>query len=470
MTDPQPPMQRPDKVRPSILRRLSGRSAEPAPADAVVQDTASRDITVGIGITAVFLLALLGWGLFARLDAAVVAPGLITVLGNRQSVQHRDGGIVSDLAVREGDRVTAGQVLLKLNTAELSANVKASADQVIQLRAMQARLLAELSGDAQVRFPADFAVAPEDERPFVAAAELLQRREFETRRAAMLTSKQVLGQRERELAEQIRGYRGQLVAKKEQQGLITQEIDSLKRLQELGLVPATRMRSLQRSRSDLTGSEGEYTATVARTEQEIGETRIRISDLERERAADNSKEYRGAEFQLAELQPKLAAMREQLSRSIVRAPASGRVVGLTIFTIGGVITPGQKLMDVVPENQPLVIEARVKPNDVTDLTVGRKTEIRITAFHDRQMPKLNGVVSKVSADAFVDEKAGISYFRAEVTVPASELEIIAKRRGPVTGLQPGLPVEVLIPLRRRNALEYLLEPLQRSLWVSFREH
>lgn len=435
----------------------------------VLQDHPRREIVLGLGVVAAFLLAVFGWGMWARLDAAVYAPGQIEVAGNRQAVQHRDGGIVARLDVHEGDRVAAGQVLLELNADELHATDRSDASQVLELQALQARLLTELKGGRRIVWPAAFATLAGADRADAEVAMALQQREFDARNAAMSSETQVLSQKQRESSEQISGYARQVAASREQQGLIQQEIDGLKALQERGLVPATRVRSLQRNAAELRGSEGEYASNVARTREEIGEDRIRITDLQRQRAADDGKDYQSAEFQLSELEPKLAAVRQQIARTVVRAPATGRVVGLAVFTVGGVVAPGQKLMDIVPDRQPLVIEARVKPSDVSDLKIGQRTEIRVSAFHDRGLPLLHGVVSKLSADSVNDEKTGAPFFRIEVTVPPQDLQVIRRARGDAPGLKPGLPVEVVIPLRRRTALDYLVEPLRQMLWRSFRE-
>lgn len=435
----------------------------------LLRDHPRREIILGLSAGGLFLLALIGGGMWAQLDAGVYAPGQIVVSGNRQAVQHRDEGIVSELDVHEGDSVKAGQVLLRLNADELRATERADAAQTIELKALQARLMAELQERSSIQFPAEFSAMTGADRADADAAKALQTREFLTRNAALSTEKDVLTQKQKESAEQITGYTRQVSANDQQQGLIQQEIGGLKGLFARGLVPATRVRSLQRNAAELQGNKGEYSADIARIQEEIGESRIRISNLERERAADDSKDYQAAQFQLSDVEPKLAAVRQQIARTVVRAPVTGRVVGLTTFTVGGVVAPGQKLMEVVPQNEPLVIEARVKPSDVSDLKVGQKTQIRITGFHERGMPFLHGVVSKISADTLTDEKTGAPYFRIEVTVPPAERELIRQVRGAEQGLMPGLPVEVIIPLRRRSALDYLIEPLHQMLWKSFRE-
>lgn len=448
-----------------LLKRLAAGRPEPVELDG----SPRQDVARGLLVLGIFLLLFVGWGLIARLDSGVYAPGTVVVFGNRQSVQHKEGGIVAALNVREGDRVKAGQVLLRLSAEELEANEKATADQVYQLEALQARLMAEMNGRSAITPPPEFAGLTGRDRASADSALQIQQREFASRAADLNTQKAVLHQRENQLSEQIEGYRHQVTSNQQQQVLIQQEMDSLKDLLQKGLVPMARMRSLQRDAAQLTGSFGEYDATIAKTEQQIGETRLQMSELDRQRATETSKDYGDVQMQLATAQPKLMDIRQQLERATVRAPATGRVVGLSIFTVGGVVGAGQKLMDIVPEGEPLVIEAKIKPNDGEDLKVGQTTEIRIPAFHDRRMPTLTGVVSKISADSFVDEKSGAAFYNAEITVAPSQLRLIQNLRGAGEGLKPGLPVDVVVPLRHRTALGYLVEPLRSMLWKSFRE-
>ncbi len=450
--------------------RLLGTRLLGGPTDSPgVTASPRRDIASGLLVLGLFLLVFVGWGLIAPLDAGVYAPGTVVVFGNRQAVQQKDGGIVSELDVHEGDRVQAGQVLLRLSPDELQASERATADQVFALEALQARLLAEINGRPSITPPPDFAGLSGQDRQSADNALHIQQVEFAARASDLGTQKAVLRQRENQLTDQIEGYQQQLTANRRQQVLIQDEIGGLKDLLDHGLVPMTRMRSLERDAAQLSGSSGEYSSDVARIEQQIGETRLQISDLDRARVADVSKDFRDAQMDLSQAQPKLQAINEQIERLTVRSPATGRVLGLSIFTVGGVVAPGQKLMDVVPEGEPLVIEARVKPNDVDDLKVGQATEIRIPAFHDRRMPLLVGHVRKVSADSIIDEKTGAAYFTLQVTVAPSEIRLIRQYRGAYAGLQPGLPVEVVVPTRNRTAADYLIEPLRDMLWKSFRQ-
>lgn len=459
-----PPGDAPTPRSRGLLPRPRPSQANPNPA------SPRREIVGGLAVIGVFLAVFVGWGLVAHLDAGVYAPGAVTVYGNRQSVQHRDGGIVSELDVHEGDRVQDGQVLLKLSGDELKASEQAMANEVFTLEALQARLLAEMNGRGSITPPADFQGLTGDDAAAAQGALAIQQHEFSARNAELSTQQAVLRQREAQSADEIDGYQQQLTSSRRQQALVQQERGSLKNLLAQGLVPLTRERSLERDQAQLEGAAGEYTADIARTQQQVGETRLQSVDLQRQRIADDSKDYRDADSQLSQARPKLIALRQQIDRLTVRAPATGRVVGLSIFTVGGVVAPGQKLMDIVPENEPLVIEARVKPNDADDLKVGQSTEIRIPAFSDRRLPLLTGKVRSISADALTDEKTGMSFFRIEVEVPPSQLQVIRQVRGAEAGLKPGLPVEVVVPLRNRTALGYLLDPLRELLWKSFRQH
>ena len=430
----------------------------------------ARDIRIGAIVAALFFIGFLGWAAFARLDAAAYAPGTLVVSGQRQSVQHRDGGVIGVIHVREGQRVERGQLLMALAAAEVRAQERALASQAIRLLAQRARLESEELGRNDIPAPREFAdLAPED-RPEAALAMKLQRTELVARTAVLSAQRGALGQRVAQSGEQGRGYDEQARSAREQLRLIDEQIAALRPVADKGYVSATRMRELERARAELEGQRGQYTASVSQTRGAARESEIQALEAQRSFRERTAADLRDVEDKLGEVLPKWTAARDQLERTAIRAPATGAVVGLSVFTPGGVIAPGQKLMDIVPEHEPLRIQARIAPDDADDLNVGQRTLVKFPGLHDRSLPDLEGTLTRLSADSFTDEKTGQSYFTGEVTVPEHQLGLIQRARGKDFSLRAGMPVELLIPLRKRTALDYALEPLIGSFWSSFREH
>ena len=437
---------------------------------AAIDDRPDRDMRTGIIIAFLFFVVFLGWAAFARLDAAAYAPGRLTVEGQRQSVQHRDGGVISAIFVKEGQHVRQGQPLMELAAADVRAQARMYSAQYIELQAQRARLMAEQLGAGHVEWPAEFATLEGQEKQDAQEAIKLQTTQFVSRASVLTAQTGVLREQAGQVQETARGYRSQLAASTEQARLIGEELDSLRDVADKGFVSKSRIRALERARADLQGQEGQYSASIARSGAEAGENRLKALEAEkayRERAAS---ELRDVEFSLNEIAPKYRAAKDQLARLAIRAPATGIVVGLSVFTVGGVIAPGQKLMDIVPDHAGLVIEARISPEDIDDLKVGQDAQIRFNSLHERDLPIMDGRITRLSADSFQDEKTGQSFYTGEITVPSKELDIIRNRRGEDFNLKAGMPVQVLVPLRARTALQYALEPLTQSLWLSFREH
>lgn len=433
------------------------------------EDSPAKDIRLGGIIAGAFFVLFLGWAAFAPLDAGAYAPGKIVVAGNRQSVQHRDGGVVSALHVREGDEVRQGQVLVELSAGELRATERGLTGQVYALLAQRSRLMAERDGRSSLTPPPEFADLTGDNAALAAEALDLQRRQMGVRGGSRSNQVGVLQQRVAQLSQQITGLNRQIEANRDQRRLIGEELAGMQSLAEQGYAPLTRVRALERAASELDGQEGALRAEVARANEAIGEARLQMLSVGSQSGEEVADLLRQVQVQLDELQPRLMAARDQLARAQVRAPATGQVVGLSIFTVGGVVQPGQTLMEIVPDAASLVVEGQAAPTDADDLRVGQETEVRFTAFRERDLPILHGRITAVSADALTEQQTGRSYFVVTVEVPPSELAKIAEVRGPDTGLRPGLPVEVVVPLRKRTALEYFLEPLTQSLWRSFRE-
>jgi HlyD family type I secretion membrane fusion protein len=296
----------------------------------------------------------------------------------------------------------------------------------------------------------------------------LQRAQLSARLNSMSAQQSVLGQRSNQLGEQQSGYSQQILSLREQQRLLSEEIGGLRKIQEKGFASENRIRALERALAELKGREAAMAAEIARAGEGKGETRMQSVSIQSSALEQVATELRDTQARLSDVLPKLIAVREQLQRARVRAPASGQVVGLSIFTVGGVVSPGQTLMEIVPDHRTLVIQAQVAPGAADDVYKGQTAQIRFVSVNDQTLPLLSGTVRTISADSFTDEKSGQSFFRAEIEVPPEQLSKVrgALGRG---DLRPGLPVEVLLNVRKRTALQYALEPLTRNFWKSLRE-
>lgn len=438
------------------------------PAEIRPVDDPSRDVRIGIWVSVAFFVVLLGWAALTPLDAGVHAPGSVAVSGNRQSVQHRDGGVVTAIHVREGEKVRAGQLLVEMSAPDLRAAERALTSDYLNLLAQRARLTAERGNQRDFAAPAEFASLPPADRALAEQAMRLQLAQLRATVTAMGAQQSVLGQRTRQLAEQRTGYSRQQASLREQQRIIEDELRGMRELEKKGFASTNRIRALERAQEELRGREAAMAAEVARAGEGMGETRMQSLTLSSTNQEDVATELRETQAKISEVLPKLISAREQLQRSMVRAPATGQVVGLSIFTVGGVVSPGQTLMEVVPDDKMLVVQAKVDPRGADDVYHGQQAQVRFTSVEDRTLPLLEGKVRTISADSFIDENSGRSFFRAEIEVSPSELD---KVRG-VLGqgkLRPGLPVEVVLATRKRTALQYILEPLYSHFWRSFRE-
>lgn len=436
------------------------------PAD----DDVRGEVRLGIIVVVLFFGLFLGWAAFTPLDSAAYAPGQLVVSGQRQSVQHRDGGVVAAIRVAEGKTVRKGDTLIELAGAEVRAQERALAAQVVNLQAQRARLEAELSGAATITWPAEFITATASRRAAIDEAIRVQSNEFRARRSLLTAQTQVLGQQSAQAIESASGYRSKMVSSAEQERLIQAEIDALRPVAEKGFVSQSRMRALERAKADLQGQRGQHQASVAEARALAGSGRLRQIEAEKSYRERASTELREVEFALGEVLPKYRAANDQLERLRIRAPVSGTVIGLSIFTVGGVIAPGQTLMDIVPDKSDLVVGARVSIDDADDLRVGQQAQVRFLGLHERNMPIIMGNLTRLSADSLVDEKTGQSYYTAEIRVPSDQMQKLTNVRGSGFELRAGAPIAVLIPLKKRTALQYALEPLIDTMWVAFREH
>lgn len=457
-------------VAPREIDAVAVTNSDSRPGAAVaLPDEPNNDIRWGLGVVVAFFVLFLGWAAFARLDAAAAAPGRLVVTGQRQTVQHRDGGVVGQIFVKEGQVVQKGQVLIRLSAAEVSAQERALTSQAITLLAQRARIRAEQGGGA-LQTPPEFALLKPEDRPAAAEAMRIQASQLHARAAVLSAQQGALGSRGNQAANQGVGYTRQIAALDEQIRLLDEELNSLKTVADKGFVSLNRLRALERSRAELIGQRGQYTATVASSRDLGSESRLQSLEARSTYLERTASELRDVESQLNDVLPKLNAARDQLARTEIRSPATGSVVGLSVFTPGGVIAAGQKLMDIIPARTPLTVEAKIPPGDADDLNVGQMAYVRFDTMHERTLRPLEGKVTRVSADSFTDERTGESFFTATIIIPHSELEQLNVVRGPDFALRAGMPVSVQIPLRKRTALQYMFEPLTGAMRKSFHEH
>lgn len=432
------------------------------PSSGPIDDTARGSMLAGGVIIALFFGAAGTWAAIAPLASAVVAPGVVKVEGNRKSIQHLEGGIVKELKVKEGDRVQAGQTLIVLDNTQALGASDVLQRQQDDLKAQEARLIAERDGLAAIDFPAEL-VARTGE-PDVATLLKSQSGLFQSRRASLNGQVAVLQQKIAQTKEQIVGLQALLASRKQQLESIQNEVKGLRDLFQKGYVPRQRMLELERSAADFEGQVGDTTANIARARQTIAEATLQITQAQNERAAQVATDLRDIQARLLEVAPKLQVAKDTLKRNEIQAPYSGYVVGLSVFSVGGVIGRGEKVMDIVPDTGALTIDASVNVEDIDDLRTDIPAEIRLTAYTERTTPIVMGQVTQVSADRLTDNKTGAGYYSVLVKVNPGELEKYPKIR-----LSPGMPVVVMVPTSERTALDYLLKPLTDSVSRAMRE-
>jgi HlyD family type I secretion membrane fusion protein len=397
------------------------------------------------------------WSVTAPLNGAVVANAVVKVEGNRKSVQHLDGGIVKQLNVKEGDHVNAGDVLIVLDDSEARANFDVLSQQYKVLRAAEARLTAEFNGQTEFTPPANLA---DDEKSIWEA----QRRLFESKQAAINGQRQVLQEKIQQLEAQISGDENQITAYKQESASVHQEMATISPLVDKGLIAQTRRTQLQRTGYGLDGQIAETTADMARNHEAIAEQLQQIAQVENQQLSDVSKELQDTQAKMLDIIPRLADAKAVLDRTQIRSPYSGRVVGLTVFGVGSVIGKGEKILDIVPENDGLTVEARVAVDDISDVHPGMSAEVHLTAYKQRITPVIHGNVTDVSADRLTDERTGAPYYSALVQVDQDELKKL-----PNIQLYPGMPASVQIPTVHRTAFDYLVGPLTASFSTAFRQ-
>jgi HlyD family type I secretion membrane fusion protein len=435
-------------------------------------------IAVGVLVIVGFLGGLGAWAALAPISAAAVAQGQLRVEGNRRTVQHLEGGIIREFLVRDGAAVRQGEVLLRLDDAQSGATADNFRAQLDAAHALNARLVAERDHRDSIDFPPDLLTRRGEPR----VAEMIdsQQSAFDSRRQALEGQKAVLRQRVGQHRAQIEAARAQITFTERQMQLIEQEVTSIEPLVNRGVIARPRYLALLREGAGLSGTREQQRGAISQAEQGIGEAEMQMLQLDNNLLNDVATQLQDVRAKIADYEERLRGAADVQQRREVVAPVAGVVANMRFFTIGGVVRPGDPILDLVPRDETLVLDVRISPMDIDVVDVGQTAEVRLTAFRQRAMPILLGRVTYVSADLANDSRpelqaqpqqrseqstANAPYYRATV---ALDMEQIRRRENAT--LTAGMPGEVLIVAGERTMLSYLWQPLHDSLRRAFREH
>ncbi|MCB5174236.1 HlyD family type I secretion periplasmic adaptor subunit [Microvirga lenta] len=421
-----------------------------------------RHTLVAVSSAAFLVGGLGGWAAVTELSGAVVAPGSVVVDSHVKKVQHPTGGVVGEIHARDGDRVRAGDVVIRLDETVARANLSMVAKSLDELAARQARLEAERDGLKDVVFQASLKNRLDE--PELVSLLRGEQRLFESRRDARSGQKAQLKERVSQLQEQIDGLNLQAAAKADEIKLIQDELAGVEQLWRKNLVPITRVTALKREETRLRGERGQLISNVAQAKGRISETALQIIQIDQDLRSEVSKELREVQAKIAELVERKVAAEDQLKRIDIRAPQDGIVHQSMVHTVGGVINAGDPLMLIVPETDELSIEVKVSPQDIDQLQPGLETVLRLSAFNQRTTPELKGKVSLIAADLVVDQRSGAQYYPVRVAFAEGERERLGNAK-----LMPGMPVEGFIQTGYRTVFSYLTKPISDNLVKAFRE-
>ncbi|WP_420393782.1 HlyD family type I secretion periplasmic adaptor subunit [Acuticoccus sp.] len=404
-----------------------------------------------------------GWAATAKLSSAVIASGTVVVASNVKQVQHPDGGIVGEIMVEDGQAVSAGDLLLRLDETLVAANRALLDGQIVALEARLARLQAERDDADAIAPPPELQDRLDD--PLVMRALGSERKVFEARKATIAGQVDRLKERTKQLEQQIEGLTAQRLAKEEEIALIDEELEVLTGLFDRGRTTRDKIVNLRRNRTRLEGERGELSSQIAMARGRINETELEVLQLTTDRLEKTFAEVTEIEPELANLKERRAAADFQLKRMDIRSPADGTVFELAVHTVGGVVQPAETIMQVVPMADQLVIEARIAPTDVDQVAIGQQASVVLSAFDQKTAPQLHGNVTFVSAEASRDERAGLTYYVVRVALDESEIDRLPEG----LALLPGMPAEVYISTGGQTVVAYLVRPLTEQIRRAWRE-
>jgi HlyD family secretion protein len=416
----------------------------------------------GTVIALVLTLGIGGWAATTELSGAITASGSVVVDSNVKKVQHLTGGIVGELLVREGDRVRVGETLLRLDETVLRAGLAIYTKGLDEMRARKARLASERDGAETIVIPPDLLDTPLS--PGFASALDSERKLFDLRRAARHGQKSQLRQRIAQLDDEVRGYAALQAAKAEEIELIERELTGVRILWQKNLIQMNRLTVLEREAARLKGELAQSIASSAQVRGKISEIELQIIQIDQNLSSEVAKELREIDGKIGEFIERKVTAEDQLKRVDIRAPQDGVVHQLSVHTIGGVVTPADPVMLIVPEADLLTVEARISPQDIDQLYVGQAASLRFSAFNQRTTPEIQGAISRISADVTSDQRTGQNFYTARVSITSEELARLGKIK-----LLPGMPAEIFARTYDRSVLSYFTKPLSDQIVRAFRE-
>ncbi len=437
--------------------------SQPAPEVSASPKTAlHRELRLALIVVAVLVFGLGGLAATLPMGGAVVAHGEVSVESKVKAVQHPTGGVVAEILVKNGDHVREGQPLLRLDTSVSGPSATLATASVDQLLAKKARLEAEREDRTPIRFPPE--LTSRRSEPTVAAIINDETKVFQLRAASLAGQVAQLNERIGQHEQQIHNYQIQADATRQQSQLLSPELAANRELWEKRIIPIQTLNALEREAVDLDAKAASLDASIAETKGAITEIRQQMISAQEQHRSEASTELADVLQRLSELQRNNIVAADSYERSIIRAPQAGVVDKLMINTVGGVVPPGQVIMEIVPTADRLVVEARIKPADIDQVRPDQPVKLRFSAFDLQTTPQLHGKVERVSPEHGVDEHTGAAYYTVVILIPEAEL----KRLGSLT-LVPGMPVEAFISTGYRTMLNYVTKPLADQIARSFRE-
>ncbi|MDD5227792.1 MAG: HlyD family type I secretion periplasmic adaptor subunit [Methylococcales bacterium] len=433
------------KIHPNELKKEADVSL-------VTNDMPIRALGMAVLISTVGVLG--AWSYLAPISSSAAAPGFVTVKSHSKTVQHLDGGIVKELIVKDGDIVKEGDVLLVLDGTDIKAQAEILRGQQITLSAQAARLSAERDRLGAVIYPKDLQNLSD---PRIVEARQGENQIFNARKNAHDGEVSVLNQRISQLTSRIQGLQGQKASKQHLNVSYTEEAKDLKELLSEGFADKQRLRDMERSVTATTGEIASLSSEISSSEMQIGETRLQIMQIQKQFQEEVADKFGEIQAQLYDVTQRLTATVDKVKRIQIKSPAAGRVMGVSIYTIGGVITPGKPILDIVPQGEELVVEARVSPMDIDRVHVGLVAGVRFSAFKQALVPKTVGKLIGVSADKIVDERTGQPYYSAKIELTPESYVKLGNME-----LLPGMPADVLINTGERTVFEYLMQPISNA--------